>query len=277
MKKILSLILCILINFTSFACALEGTPSYDFSDEAQEEFNKSRQIQVVTPLPDTKIKKEKGKVTKNQNVNENVNAVQENIPDGVVLPNVFGSNESEYQGFIITVPKGSTLTIKLQSGISSGSLDVRDQIMAYLAEDWTYNNCLIAPKDSLVYGVVTEVTPAGHAYGGGAFEIAFNRIVTPDGTFYEIGTERVKLSKQVARAKNVTRDILVGTGIGILGGAVGLLSGNVATSAVLLGAGVLGGTATALNTRGEDANLQADMPIRLILSRPVNVAPYQYF
>jgi len=280
MKKIFACLISLLIGFSPIAYASEIYTNYDFSDEAQAEFDRQREIQTTTPQEQIplQIKQDKHiiKGHKQQPQEQPLEVERKNY----VLPEIYGTNNELYKGSIVTIPQGSTLKIQLQSGVSSGSLDLNDQLTATLIEDWVYNNNLIAPAGSFVYGTVTKVTPAGYAYGGAKLELYFNKVITPDGNFYEIATEPINITSESKRALYMTRDILVGIGLGLLGGLIGCaISGGSddmgKTMAIMGGIGATGGAVRGASQRGQDADIDADMPIQLILTKSLNAAPYQ--
>ena len=278
MKKILALIFCILIALAQVAYAEEIFMDYDFSDEAQEAFNRRMETPVNTiPNEELKVKKERrSKKDKNQEAMEKPVEVEIYNRTEYTLPEIQPS-QTTYQGYIMTIPAGETLAVKLMSSISSGSLDVGDNLTGELAKDWIYNNRTIAPQGSIVYGVVTDVDAAGYAYGCGSLEINFHTIVTPKDTTIEIPTEKIMIYEESARVKNVARDVGVGTVVGVLGGLAwfALSGGDIVSSmAIAGGLGLAGGAVKAASTRGEDAELEAETIIDVILERPVNTALY---
>ena len=286
MKKFLTCLFCLLLGLAQISYAADIFTDYDFSDEAQAEFDRTHKTTPATPVNNTEdpahkmqIKQERHIIKGKQDKNTEQPVEMEFERKNYVLPEVQGTKQPVYQGHIVTVPEGSVLNIRLQSGVSSGSLDVNDNITAALSEDWQYMGNLIAPAGSLVYGVVTDVNAAGYAYGGGGLEITFNRIMTPDGTTYDIATQPISLESESERAKNMTRDVLIGAGIGILAGLLGVaFSGGEnfgRNMAVFGGIGAATGALRGAAQRGQDANIQADTPLQLILTQPVKVNVYQ--
>ena len=62
-----------------------------------------------------------------------------------------------------------------------------------LDDDWIYNNVLIAPAGSILYGKVTDSQKAGYAYGNGEIEITFNELLTTEGQKFNLAANKVKL------------------------------------------------------------------------------------
>ncbi len=282
MKKVIIYFLCILLGFIQIAYAADIYTDYDFSDEAQAEFDRlyldpSMYNPVSEPL---QIKQDKHIIKSNSNKVEHDPLIFEFEPNQYVLPEIQipDSVKSVHQGHVITVPEGAVLNAKLQSGVSSGSLDVNDQITAALYKNWEYQGNVIAPVGSIVYGTVTKVDAAGYAYGNGMLEISFNKVMTPEGVTYDISTKPIELKSENIRTKSMARDILIGAGVGLLAAVLGsAFSGDNwgRNMAIFGGIGAAGGALKGTMQRGIEANIQSDMPLELILSKPVNAAVYQ--
>ena len=282
MKKVIVYFLCILLGFIQTAYAADIYTDYDFSDEAQAEFDRLYlDPSIYNPVSDPlQIKQDRHVIKSNSNNVESEPLIFEFEPNQYVLPEIPSpeSIKSVHQGHVITVPEGTILNAKLQSGVSSGSLDVNDQITAALYKNWEYQGNVIAPVGSIVYGTVTKVDAAGYAYGNGMLEISFNKVMTPEGVTYDISTKPIELKSENIRTKSMARDILIGAGVGLLAAVLGsAFSGDNwgRNMAIFGGIGAAGGALKGTMQRGIEANIQADMPLELILSKPVNAAVYQ--
>ena len=288
MKKILACLFCILLGLAQVSYASDTFTEYDFSDEAQAEFDRQfleqtepLESQTVPVEQKNRLKQEKRVIKRNQSSIPLEQPVELSLPEDYVLPEIHGTKPIEpvYQGHLVTIPQGNILNVKLQSGISSGSLDVNDSITAALYQNWEYKGQVFAPAGSVVYGVVTDVNSAGYAYGSGELEITFNRVTTPEGVSYDISTQPIRIASKSERAKYMTRDTLIGAAIGILAAIVGSsLSGGDnwgRNMAILGGAGAAAGILRGSMQRGTDASIQPDAILQLILTQPVNATVYQ--
>ena len=288
-KKILSLI----ITFTLLAAPLTAAQDvqYDFSDEAQLKFNRNADIykpintnfqENSTPVTE----EHKFKRVKEKKKYKEQSAVEEiHLETPAELPKIEVPKydpKAKLLGKVVYVPQGTVLNVQLQSGISSGSLDENDRLTAVLPENWVYNGNLIAPAGSLVYGTAIDATPAGYAYGSGAMELVFDKIMTPDGQVYNINAEKIRLEADSSRGKNMTRDVLVGAGIGLLAGLLmtalggGYYGGdNDYAQAMLIygAAGAAGGGIKGVASRGEDVSIAPDTILQLKLLEPLEVIP----
>ena len=161
MKKFLILILCFQFIF------LPAFAEYDFSEEAQAEFDRKYKQFNTNNIDFSKTRNNKTEKT-------NYTPIKLNQEKNINI-------KKELTGSVIEIPEGTTFSITFDSGINSGSLEKNDKLIASLKKDFIYNGSLIAPAGSLVYGNATYAKNAGYAYGSGALEINFNQIITPDG------------------------------------------------------------------------------------------------
>ena len=283
-KKILSLV----ITFTLIAAplTLAEEVQYDFSDEAQIKFNQNADIYKpintntgvnTPPAEEHKFKRVKEKKK------EHLEEIHLETPaelHKIEVPKY--DPKAKLLGKVVYVPQGTVINVQLQSGRSSGSLDENDRLTAVLPENWVYNGNLIAPAGSLVYGTAIDATPAGYAYGSGAMELIFDKIMTPDGQVYNINAEKIRLEAESSRGKNMTRDVLVGAGIGLLAGLLMTALGanfyggdNDYAQAMLIygAAGAAGGGIKGVASRGEDVSIAPDTILQLKLLEPLEVVP----
>lgn len=272
MKKFLILILCFQFIF------LPAFAEYDFSDEAQAEFDrKYKQFHINST--DFSKKRNKTEIKNNNNESTNYSPIELKQETPINLETVTRSNKT-LTGSVIEIPTGTTFSITFDSGINSGSLEKNDRLIASLSKDFVYNGSLIAPAGSLVYGNATYAKNAGYAYGSGALEISFNQIITPDGNMIEISTEKIYFESKDERVKKMTRDILIGAvGTMLVGAAftaMGECDCNVSDKNLLLygGIGALGGGIRGALQRGKDVDIPDGSIIELKLSQPLNAIPY---
>ena len=284
---------------------------YDFSDEAQTRFDNT---QNYNPYPNSE---EDFSVTRQKN-NKKGNNKSQDYPSNSQFNNPFYPDNSDYypeqrktydnsqnnngvenpyieenennynkntssplSGHVVYVPEGTYLEIMFESGISSGSLDKNDRITAVLPKDFTYNGYLIAPAGSLVYGTVMDAQAAGYAYGAGSMALKFDEIQPLEGNPFKISTVTAIVKGQSTRAKSMTRDVLIGTGMGLLGGMLGFLltggsGGEQFVRALAIGGGIgaaAGGVRGGM-TRGEDVKIPDGSKIKVRLEKPINISPY---
>ena len=255
MKKFLILILCFQFIF------LPAFAEYDFSDEAQAEFDRKYKQFNTNNIDFSKTRNNKTEKT-------NYTPIKLNQEKNINI-------KKELTGSVIEIPEGTTFSITFDSGINSGSLEKNDKLIASLKKDFIYNGSLIAPAGSLVYGNATYAKNAGYAYGSGALEINFNQIITPDRNIIEISTEKIYIEAKNERAKKISRDILIGTLGRMVVGTIFTGGENWGRNMLIYGGlGAAGGGIRGALQRGEDVDISDGTTIELKLNQPLN--PYTY-
>src|SRR5574344_1941622 len=299
-KVLLALALAVNITLLPVSAEVFDYSKYDFSDEAQRQFDNQNTYNPSSSNDDYSVEKPKNKnssQTKTQPpvyVEEDnyVNPTDENSSDNNnyqnndnsdnsdnYQDNNYQNNNSNYQeynnennnsttssptnrtlqGSVVYVPAGTTFDVVFESGISSGSLDKSDRLTVTLPQDFVYNGRVVAPAGSSVSGSVQDSKSAGYAYGSGSMAIKIDEIEPTNGSPFKISTETIVVTAKSNQKKNMTRDVLIGTGMGILGGMLGfLLTGGAGSEdfvrAIAIGGGIgtVAGGAHGAMTRGDD-------------------------
>ena len=178
------------------------------------------------------------------------------------------------KGRVLIFPAGTAMNVKLQSDISTASLSTDDSLTATLLSDFIYDDVLIAPAGSILYGKALSAKKAGYAYGNASVEIAFNELLTPEGKSFRLSTESILLETDTNRAGKITRDVAVGTVVGVVGGLVGALLGLDLKNSILWGlsAGAASGTMHAVLQRGENVEIQSDQNLNIKLIEPMTAS-----
>ena len=260
MKKILAL----LISFQILT--LPVLAAYDFSDEAQAEFDRKK-FQPIQAAPI------ENKFYTTREHKDRTDYTPQTI-QGEIIQNTYEPTPQPLFGDVIQVPAGT-----FDSGINSGSLEKNDRLTATLTENFIYNGSLIAPAGSLVYGSTTDAQNAGYAYGSGAVEFNFNQILTPDGNLINISTDNIYMEEKSERAKKMTRDVVIGAlGTMLIGAAFTALGGSDEWGRNMLiygGVGALGGGLRGAMQRGKDVNIPDGTTFEIKLNQPLNAIPYK--
>lgn len=211
---------------------------YDFSNEAQIKFLEgelSRIKQETQPLTEIKPKKQRTKKQDN----------------------------------VIKVKKGSSFKVVLQTTINSDLLNKNDVIAGVLDEDWFYNDKLLAPRGSVIYGTTIKSKKSGLAYGDGNMTIVFNEILLPTGEILKIKSNFIKIRMEGNRTVKCSVNILINTVLGaIVGGGVGYIAGA--------GVGGIVGIIGTVMQEGEEAILPAGTMINIRTTKTMKLIPYNY-
>lgn len=287
MKKFLAILLSIQL-LSPYAIA-----AYDFSDEAQAEFDKNKNVIYQT---NDFAKTQKKKQLKKQEKTEEI-LIEDSIPPlepaGKMEPELDYNRanftpqinqellvplEPQFYGSVVEIPAGTSFSVTFDSGISSGSLEKDDRLTVRLTNDLVYNGKTIAPAGSLVYGTATDAQNAGYAYGSGEIELNFNEILTPEGTLIKIQTENIYLRAQSERAKKMTRDIVLGAlGSLLIGAAFTAMGGGDnwgRNMAIYGGLGAVSGGIRGGMQRGQEVQIPDGTTIQVKLIERLKAEPY---
>lgn len=245
---------------------------YDFSDEAQKNFDKMYFGNVSIDEKKAGLLEQMKKVEEKDFSSLRTENGQVKIPEIQVKET--STKTKPLNGRVLTVPAGTAMNVKLQSDISTASLSTDDSLTATLLSDFIYDDVLIAPAGSILYGKALSAKKAGYAYGNASVEIAFNELLTPEGKSFRLSTESILLETDTNRAGKITRDVAVGTVVGVVGGLVGALLGLDLKNSILWGlsAGAASGTMHAVLQRGENVEIQSDQNLNIKLIEPMTVS-----
>lgn len=269
MKKIISFALALLIIFVQHIPVFAG--NYDFSDEAQAEFEKREAIEK------TKLQNEDAKVIKNEPKLQKAKR-KEVVPQTYQPREIYNPMPKTMHGTVMTVPKGESFEAVLQSSISSESLTNEDTIAATLSTDWHYNGVLIAPQGSVVYGRATDIKKAGYAYANGQLAMTFDEILTPTGDRIRLTSNKVYIEVKDKRGLKIAGNVAIGAVSGLVTGVLySLISGGDVVGGLAIGSavGAAGGMVSAVAHKGENAEVPAGTVIIVRLVQPVEIVPYQ--
>src|SRR5712692_9859890 len=161
------------------------------------------------------------------------------------------------------VPVGTEFDVRLQNSLSSASAQVEDRFQATTIVDLMQGDRVLVPAGSMMRGVVSSVTKAGHIERKGALTVAFDQI-TIRGRSYPIhATVEQALESEGIRGEATKIGGAAGVGaiIGaIIGGAKGALAGI-----------LIGGGGVIAATEGKDVDLPAGTVLRVRLDSPLNL------
>jgi serine/threonine protein kinase len=167
----------------------------------------------------------------------------------------------------LSVPAGTPVHVEIDSAVGSSRSQVGDRFTARLTQPLLAGDRVAIPAGSRIQGQVIEVNPArkGLKDKAGSLKLAFQRIVTPDGS-------RATMSAVYAVTGRDSKKKTAGAiGGGAAGGALlGKVLGG-STKDALLGsvAGAAIGTGMAAGTRGQDVELSAGSALTLQLDQPM--------
>ncbi len=187
-----------------------------------------------------------------------------------------------------TIEPGTRIPLALISSVSSKSSAAGDRIYLETAFPIVNGNHIVIPTGSYVTGTVTEVKRPGKVKGRGELFVRFDSITLPNGITREFRSrlgsvdsrsgEKVDQTegKVIADSNKGGDARTIATG-GIAGASVGGIAGSASGhpglgTGVGSAAGVIGGLATVLLTRGPEAELTKGSTIEMILDRSLTFA-----
>ena len=243
--------------------------TYDFSDEAQKQYDEKKATQASVPESNADIKKTKDKKQKNFIASEQ-QPVNQPVSTYVAPTN----KTKTLKGTIVNVPSGISFDASLQSTIDSASLEQNDRITATLNTDFVYKGMLVAPAGSILYGKAIKVSHPTYASGNGDMELVFNQILTPNGTKIAISSNKIVLKATKNRAASISINAVKGATVGALAGLITCAMTNGDASAIWRGAAI-GAVGSGIAHKGENVMVKPGTPLQIKLNQPLNTSPYQ--
>jgi hypothetical protein len=170
-------------------------------------------------------------------------------------------------GTAFTVPRGSSLLVRLVDDIDSEEDQAGQVFRATLAEPLLVDNIEVAPIDSTIRGRIVNAEQAGRVRGAAELRLELTQIVV-NGITYAIATSEYGEAAEDRSGESARR---VGAGAGV-GALIGLIAGGGKGAAI--GAGVGAGTAGAVQvlTSGEKLYIPAETLLDFTLSESLSIA-----
>lgn len=167
----------------------------------------------------------------------------------------------------VTVPAGTTITVRLAESINSDQRQSGDSFSATLDQPLIVDGFAIAERGAKVTGRIAESQQAGRVRGVSAITLQLTKLRTSDGQDVTISTE--KFAKQGEKS---TGDDVKKVGIGAaLGAAIGAIAGGGKGAAIGAGVGGAAGTGTVMATRGKPVELPVETRLTFKLAEPVTL------
>ncbi len=164
----------------------------------------------------------------------------------------------------ILVPSGTSLSMTMDSEVSTKDKVVGDAFSATLANDVVVDGRVVFPAGSRVSGHVAEAERPGKSSGRGRMVLSYDSI-SANGKTYSIDTMGAAIQGKSGTAGDATK-IVGGAAAGAILGKV--LGGKAGTGAAV---GAAAGTGAALLSRGPDPKVKAGETVTITLDRSVTV------
>ncbi len=166
----------------------------------------------------------------------------------------------------VTVPAGTTLTVRLGNAVGSKTSQAGDRFAASLAQPVSVGGNVVIPAGASASGTVTEAHAAGRFKGGATLALCLDSIAI-HGRQYSIQTASVT---RASKGKGKRTAGLIGGGAGA-GALIGGLAGGGKGAAIGAVAGAGAGTAGAALTGNRDISLPAESALSFKLSSPLTL------
>jgi hypothetical protein len=166
----------------------------------------------------------------------------------------------------VVVPEGTTLTVALESTVSSARNQAGDTFLGKLSEPIEAGGRVLVPAGAEVRGKVLVAQGSGRVKGVARLAVAFDRLEV-DGRKLEIETSSVDVTAQ----KQHGRDAKIAGGAAAAGALIGAIAdgGSGAAKGALIG-GAAGGGAV-LATKGKEVEFSAGNRLKVKLKKPVRL------
>lgn len=201
----------------------------------------------------------------------------------IMAPASFARNPGADHLDRVTVQQGTTLRANLETTLSTKTTHTGDRFTARVREPIYADGALAIPYGSTIEGRVSEVQRPGHIHGVGKLDIAFERIILPNGESAPLvaitrgaqAHDKTKVDREgeisgPSSRKREAAEIAAGGGIGA---GIGAIAGGGKGTAIGGGAGALIGLADSMRRRGKDLELPAGTTLIIQLERPLTVEP----
>jgi hypothetical protein len=168
---------------------------------------------------------------------------------------------------VVTLPAGTTLSVRLGESLNSDSNNEGDTFQATLDAPIVSDGFIIAERRSRVIGRVVQANRAGRVKGLATLALAVREINTTDGQRVPVETD----SYEKWGSSSVRGDAAKVAGAAALGAIIGAIAGGGKGAAIGAGAGGAAGTGVALGTRGAAVSVPSESLLTFRLARPITI------
>jgi hypothetical protein len=175
-------------------------------------------------------------------------------------------NPVSKQSAAVTIPDGTSLSIRLIDSIDSDRNKPGDTFSATLESPLVAEGRVVAPKNADVEGRVEELQSAGHFAGRSEIALVLTKL-SFNGRTYEIGTDEYTQEGN-SRGKRTAATVGGGAAVGAL---IGGLTGG--SKGALIGAGLGAGAGTGVQavTKGQQIRLASESILEFRLNTPLTI------
>lgn len=167
----------------------------------------------------------------------------------------------------VTIPEGTTISVRLAERISTETHKDGDTFTATLAQPLVVDGLVLAERNARVQGRITQSVQAGRVKGLAQLGLELTSFTTADNQRVNIQTAPFIKTAESTRGRDAAK---VGAGAAI-GAAIGAIAGGGRGAAIGAGAGGAAGAGTVMVTRGKPAELPSETRLTFRITAPVTV------
>lgn len=182
-------------------------------------------------------------------------------PSAITVPP--GTSTDPLPTTSLTVPAGTQITVRMIDGVDSDTARVGDRFHASLIEDLYADGALIAPKDTDVYGRLTQANQAGRIQGQSELRLELTDIMI-NNRLQPIQTGDYQVSGK-SRGRDTAKKTAGGAALGAIIGAV---AGGGKGAAIGAGVGGAAGAGTQVFTHGQKVKVPPETTLDFTLQQP---------
>jgi hypothetical protein len=166
----------------------------------------------------------------------------------------------------VTIPAGTALTVKLDTGIASDKSKVEDRVRGTLAKPIVIDGVTAVPEGAAVAGSVTEAVRSGKVKGRASIALRFTTLAVRN---EELDIRTARIGSQAASTKgDDAKKVGIGAGAGAL---IGAIAGGGKGAAIGGAVGAGAGTGVVMATRGDEVELPAGATVTTTLQEAIKV------
>jgi hypothetical protein len=165
-----------------------------------------------------------------------------------------------------TIPRGSSIFVRLQQALDSGVNKAGDSFRAVLDRDIEVDGIVVAPRGCVLNGQVAQVERAGRVKGKASMTLQLDHLIIENQS-YPLQTESLSFEGQSSIKKDAKK-VGVGAGIGAL---IGAIAGGGKGAAIGSAVGAGAGGAAVVATRGDELNFEAEHKFTFVLQNDVRI------